>query len=491
MGQLFADAARAYLSAGIAAGDTTISISSGGALFPVANGTDWFKAVLQDASGIEIVYVTAHTSGATSFTVTRGQEGTTARPFAAGAVFGVRVTATDMVGFAAKVADAPSDGKTYGRKNAAWAEVVSGGATYRIGDVQIAPTAPATGTWLLCDGSVYLQSSYASLYSSLGLIANNPGQVSAFTARTMPSSANWGAIAYGNGVFVATTNNGTGDAASSTNGTTWTARTMTGSLQIQGITYGAGIFVAVGLSSGGSATTTAVTSTDGITWTSRTLPSSATWRAVAYGGGVFVAIANGGTVAASSTDGINWTARTLPSSSNWRGVAYGGGVFVATSVASSTAAAISYDGATWTAVTLPTAGNYNCIAYGNGIFVTLAAGTGAALTSQDGISWTNRTLPTTAQWNAVSFGGGTFMAVSQTSGNTCITSSDGAVWITKTLPATGTYYGVAYGNKLFVTAALSSTSAASAYAGISYNAATQFAVPRAISQDINSWVRAL
>lgn len=390
----------------------------------------------------------------------------------------------------AKLSDAPSDGKTYGRKNAAWAEVATG-ATYRIGDVQIAPTAPATGTWLLCDGSVYLQSSYADLYAALGLIANSPGQVSSFTARTMPSSSNWGAMAYGGGVFVATTNNGTTNAASSTDGATWTARTIPASLQVQGIAYGAGLFVAVGLSSAGSATNTAVTSPDGVTWTSRTLPSSTTWRAVAYGGGLFVAISNGGTAAASSTDGINWTARTLPSSSNWRGVAYGGGVFVATSVSSSTAAAISYDGATWTAVTLPTSGNWNCVAYGNGVFVTLAGGTGVALTSQDGLSWTNRTLPTSAQWNAIVFGGGTFLAVSQTSGNTCITSSDGVVWMTKTLPATGIYNGAAYGNKLFVTAALASTSAASAYAGISYNAATQFAVPRAISGDINSWVRAL
>ena len=103
MGQLFADAARAYLSTGIAAGDTTISIAAGGALFPVANGTDWFKAVLQDANGIEIVYVTAHTSASTSFTVTRGQEGTTARSFAAGSVFGLRVTAADTAAFAGKV----------------------------------------------------------------------------------------------------------------------------------------------------------------------------------------------------------------------------------------------------------------------------------------------------------------------------------------------------------------------------------------------------
>ncbi len=129
MGQLFADAARAYLSAGINNTATTISITSGGALFPVANGTDWFKAVLQDASGIEIVYVTAHTSGANTFTVTRGQEGTTARSFAAGSVFGIRVTSADMVGFAAKLSDAPSDGKQYARKDATWAEVVAGDVT--------------------------------------------------------------------------------------------------------------------------------------------------------------------------------------------------------------------------------------------------------------------------------------------------------------------------------------------------------------------------
>lgn len=114
MGQLFADAARAYLSAGINNTATTIGITSGGALFPVANGTDWFKAVLQDASGIEIVYVTAHTSGANTFTVTRGQEGTTARSFAAGSVFGIRVTAADMavvVAGASAFTSAALDGK--------------------------------------------------------------------------------------------------------------------------------------------------------------------------------------------------------------------------------------------------------------------------------------------------------------------------------------------------------------------------------------------
>lgn len=167
MGQLFANAARAYLSAGIAAGDTTISISSGGALFPVANGTDWFKAVLQDAAGIEIVYVTAHASGANSFTVTRGEEGTTARAFAAGSVFGLRVTAGDTAAFAAKLGDAPSDGKTYGRKDAAWAEVVAGDSTPPGTVIFYAKNSPPTG-YLKANGAVVSRSTYAALFAAIG-----------------------------------------------------------------------------------------------------------------------------------------------------------------------------------------------------------------------------------------------------------------------------------------------------------------------------------
>lgn len=96
MAQKFANAARAVLAAGIVSGDTTVTIVSGGSLFPEIASPDFARAVLQDESGIEIVLITAHTASATSFTVTRAQEGTTARSFAAGSVFGIRVTAADM-----------------------------------------------------------------------------------------------------------------------------------------------------------------------------------------------------------------------------------------------------------------------------------------------------------------------------------------------------------------------------------------------------------
>ncbi len=96
MNQLFSNSARGYLSEPISETATSITLSALGGLFPVADGNDWFKAVLQDANGIEIVYCIAHSAGSNIFTVVRGKEGTTARAFAAGAVFGQRVTADDM-----------------------------------------------------------------------------------------------------------------------------------------------------------------------------------------------------------------------------------------------------------------------------------------------------------------------------------------------------------------------------------------------------------
>jgi hypothetical protein len=105
--QQFSNAARTELAAGILAGDTTFTLDDG-QVFPDANngnaaiGTGtWFKATLQDVDGIEIVYVRTHNSGTTPDEVShvlRGQEGTTARAFAAGTAIGLRVTAGDMTG---------------------------------------------------------------------------------------------------------------------------------------------------------------------------------------------------------------------------------------------------------------------------------------------------------------------------------------------------------------------------------------------------------
>lgn len=104
MAQLFTNAARAELASTVGNLDTTITLAAGGALFPVANtgaatigpSANWFKAVLQDGTGIEIVYVRTHTSASLTFSnVLRGQEGTSAREFLAASVVGLRPTAAD------------------------------------------------------------------------------------------------------------------------------------------------------------------------------------------------------------------------------------------------------------------------------------------------------------------------------------------------------------------------------------------------------------
>jgi hypothetical protein len=96
MTQKFANAARAYLASTVSDSATTVVIDGGGSLFPAITSPDFSRAVLQDGNGIEVVLITAHTAASDSFTVTRGQEGTTARSFATGSVFGIRVTAADM-----------------------------------------------------------------------------------------------------------------------------------------------------------------------------------------------------------------------------------------------------------------------------------------------------------------------------------------------------------------------------------------------------------
>lgn len=122
MGQQFSDAARAELTAGISAGDTTITLDDG-SRFPeadagtsaVGDGNLWFKAVLQDETGFEIVYVRTHAVATTPNTlsnVLRGQEGTTARAFAAGSVVGVRLTAFDMATLWATMANKANDSVT-------------------------------------------------------------------------------------------------------------------------------------------------------------------------------------------------------------------------------------------------------------------------------------------------------------------------------------------------------------------------------------------
>jgi hypothetical protein len=81
------------IAGSINAAATAINLAGGtGSLFPVLSGSDWFWGTLVDASNnIEVIKVTARSTDA--LTVTRGQDGTTAKSYTVGDRFELRPTA--------------------------------------------------------------------------------------------------------------------------------------------------------------------------------------------------------------------------------------------------------------------------------------------------------------------------------------------------------------------------------------------------------------
>lgn len=105
MTQKFSNNARAALVGSLTAGATSFTIDSSTAdLFPIANTTDWlapvnwFKAVIENSLGqVEIVHVGVRNAGSGLLSnVLRGQDGTAALAFSAGAVVSLRITAQDV-----------------------------------------------------------------------------------------------------------------------------------------------------------------------------------------------------------------------------------------------------------------------------------------------------------------------------------------------------------------------------------------------------------
>lgn len=128
MSYQYTNNASTTLASAITAASTTVTVSTGsGALFPVLSGGNVFRGTIVDAatqSLREIVQVTA-TAGDT-FTITRGQEGTTPRAYNAGDIFYLDVTAAQYADYFSKTYDSfpPQSGRLVG------VQVISSTGTY-------------------------------------------------------------------------------------------------------------------------------------------------------------------------------------------------------------------------------------------------------------------------------------------------------------------------------------------------------------------------
>ena len=259
-----------------------------------------------------------------------------------------------------------------------------------------------------------------------------------FAASTDQERA-YSSVAYGNGLWVAVANTGTGNRViTSPNGINWTARTSAADNSWNCVAFGNGLFVAVASSGTDSRV---MTSPDGITWTARTSPVNNSWTSVTYGNGLWVAVAgagSGGRVM-TSPDGITWTSRTSAAGNAWNSVAFGNGLFVAvSSTGIGNRVMTSPDGITWTTRTSAADNPWRSVAYGNGLFVAVSSyGTGnLVMTSPDGITWTARTSAADNSWVSVAYGNGRFVAASTDGmGNRVMTSTNGVSWTTSQTPS--------------------------------------------------------
>jgi hypothetical protein len=95
---LFSNNATTTLGSSILVGDTSLTVaSSSGALFPVTTSGYFYAALINSSNQIEFVKVTARSSD--TFTIVRAQNGSTARPYAAGDKVELRLIAAALENF--------------------------------------------------------------------------------------------------------------------------------------------------------------------------------------------------------------------------------------------------------------------------------------------------------------------------------------------------------------------------------------------------------
>jgi uncharacterized protein (TIGR02145 family) len=240
---------------------------------------------------------------------------------------------------------------------------------------------------------------------------------------------------------------------SSPDGINWTSRSSAADNSWTSVTYGDGLFVAVSNDGVGNRV---MTSPDGVNWTSRVSAADNSWMSVVYGDGLFVAVSSDGTGnrVMTSPDGINWTSRTSATDNMWYSVTHGNGLFVAVSYdGNGDRVMTSPDGIDWT-LGISAADNYwYSVTYGNGLFVAISYdGTDKdVMTSPDGFEWTLQNNESGHSFISITYGNGLFAAAAyDASGNDIMTSPDGINWTIQRTDAANALSGIAYGNGLFV-----------------------------------------
>lgn len=304
-------------------------------------------------------------------------------------------------------------------------------------------TTRASGTSENLIGVVSGPSGYAAISSTSTLTKSTDGitwSSTGFLAFNKVGTTTDLLISGGNDIFCVVVNTSTSNVYTSPDGIIWTTRTLPTTATWHKIYFGNGKFCLL-------SPTSVLTSTDGITWVQGSgLVAGGTYSGLTYGNGIYYAVKTGSSQASASTDGITWTTRTLPGAFTWGDLTYGNGVFcLPRSDYATNTVYTSTNGITWVSRAVPATSTYWYKVLFNGtVFVMIArAGGNFRATSTDGITWTTGTFTYTPRASygiyPPSFGVvGTKFIVNGNNGTyttSAMTSTDGVNW---------TYQNIAY-----------------------------------------------
>lgn len=214
--------------------------------------------------------------------------------------------------------------------------------------------------------------------------------------------------------------------------------------QLSALAFGNGVFVA------GSADGSLLASSDTLSWTSHSLANLGTVGGIAFGKNLFVAVATAGQIL-TSPNGTDWTSRSSGTSSNLAAVVFGNNQFVAVGKGGDLVS--SADGITWSKpfLSLVFPFDFRAIAYAKGQFV--AGGTrGVIYTSTDGINWNYQNTDVSNAIMGVASDGNQFVAVldSSASPQNILTSPEGTTWTRRDTGIQEGLYGIAASSSIFV-----------------------------------------
>ena len=326
-------------------------------------------------------------------------------------------------------------------------DVLAGTGTGTIGIVAATGASDGDVLTVQADGTVDFETPTAS--------SDTSGDGTSWSTQSATEANGWRGLAYGKGLFVAVSDDGTNRVMMSTDGINWSAQSAAEANAWNGVTYGNDLFVAVA----SDGTNRVMTSPDGTTWTARSAAEANNWIFATYGNGLFVAVSTSGTNRVmTSPDGTTWTARAAAEANSWTSVTYGNDLFVAVSSTGTNRVMTSPDGTTWTARSAAEANAWRAVTYANGLFVAVSSdGTNRVMTSPDGTTWTARSAAEANAWYGLTYGNGLFVAVSYDGTNRVMTSPDGTTWTARSAAESNQWFSATYGNGLFVAVADSGT----------------------------------